>query len=746
MKNTSLQEKLQAYLDAPGYTAQDISAIARGMGIPSPERAALRAIVREWEEKGKLVRLRQARYMLKAPAGGCMTGRIRQRENGKMSFIPNAAGQAALRALSPGMETGLVELPVMRRPTTAMDGDLVRVSIRRIAPAHYRHSRKKPQLQERELRMEARIDEIVERKRALWVGLYQASGRYGTMKGDGRTSPETVRLTAPPPPELQEGMCIAVVPQGYAIGRMEATGKVESVLGWQDDEGVDISMALHRHSLKSDFPEAVLAEAASLPTDIPPSELNRRDDWRQQCVITIDPASARDYDDAISLRPLPEGGWELAIHIADVAYYVKPGSALDAEAYRRGNSTYLPGRVLPMLPPRLCDGLCSLKPGEDRLTRLCLLRISPAGHITKAAFRDAVIRSCCRLTYPEALGILEGHASSGQEEVDRLLRQGCSLAQALRQQRLQKGALDFSMPEIRVVMDGHGHATGVEVETSDMAHQMIEEFMLAANEAVARALKAAIIPTLYRVHEAPDPFKLREFALTANSYGIPAGTLATREELMRVMEAIKGNPDEHLLHVALLKAMMRACYSPKALGHFGLAKGDYCHFTSPIRRYADLIVHRGFSRLVPGSRATAMPAPAQLAAIAEHLSETERNSAAAEHEVQQAQLIRFMQEQCKEESPLAWQAVVTATWEQGLAVDIPLLQLRGVILPSALRPARWFYEHHTRRWSSTDGHCILPGSTLQVIPLRADPATRSLDLGLAAPVPLSPPADGRNRP
>lgn len=746
MTDTPLQQRLLDYLKAPGYAPQDSSAIARGMGIASTERAALRALLREWEDKGRLVRLKQSRYILKAPAGEHLTGRIRQLGSGKMLFIPDPAGQEFLRRLcgqeGEAADHAPLELPVMRRPTTAMDGDLVHASIRRTAPARLFRRRRRAKgagLQEEDWRLEARIDAIVERKHPFWVGLYRAGSRYGSMEGDGRTCPGFVRLTTPPPPELQDGMCITVQPQSYALGRMEATGKVESVLGWPEGAGVEIAAAIRRYSLRTEFPEAALAEAAALPSSLPPAEWARREDWRQRCVITIDPATARDYDDAIALRPLPKGGWELAVHIADVAYYVQPGSALDAEARLRGNSTYLPDRVLPMLPPRLCDDLCSLKQGEERPTRLCLMRISPAGVVTKASFHDAIICSCSRLTYPVALSVLEGRASTGQKDVDELLLQGHQLAQKLRRRRLEQGALNLDMPEVRVIVDSDGRATGVETESSDIAHQMIEEFMLAANEAVARALKTALIPTLYRVHEAPDATKLREFALTVNHYGIPAGSLNSREELRQVMEAIQGHPDEHLLHIALLKAMMRARYSPKALGHFGLAKGDYCHFTSPIRRYADLIVHRGFSRLVPDKGGIPpLPDPAQLASLAEHLSETERNSAAAEQEAQQARLARFMQEQCAAENPIVWQAVVTSAWAQGLAVDIPELQMRGYVSPAALAPStRWFYEHHSRRWSSTDGRSLLPGSTLHVIPLRVDPVTHLIDFGVR-PAPAPP--------
>ncbi len=731
-----LAERLLAYMKAPGYEAQDVSAIARGLGIDSRERPALRALIKEWESKGKLLRLRQSRFVLRAPAEEPLRGRIRQIKAGKFLFIPDSKGQEMLRSLMSTDENGEIELPVMpHRDGGAMDGDSVRVTLRRTAGDTSYRRRHKHRPSAENIRFEVRVDEIEERRRGTWVGIYRPGGRYGTMLGDGRTSPEQVMLTAPPPPNLLVGMAITVQVQNYPRGKMPATGTVEQVLGWPDDNGVDITTIMHRYTLRSDFPQAVLDEASALPGEIPTEELTRREDWRERCVLTIDPATARDYDDAISLRALDGKDVEIAVHIADVSYYVKPGSALDAEAALRGNSTYLPDRVLPMLPPRLCDDLCSLKAGCDRLTRLCVLRVGTDGRVKHARFADAVIRSRARLSYEQALAVLENRNSTGNEELDSMLRLGHSVAAALRARRIQQGALDLDMPELRVVLDDFGSPTGVETESHDIAHQMIEEFMLAANEAVAAALKAALVPTIYRVHEEPDPSKLHSFALTARSYGIAAGALNSREELSRVAAAIKGHADEKILTVALLRSMMRARYATKALGHFGLAKGDYCHFTSPIRRYADLIVHRGFAKLSQGRQArTHLPAPGRLTEIAEHISETERNSAAAEKEAQQTKLALYLAAECESDSPRHWQAVVTDTYPQGLAVEIPELQMRGFIsgaeLPERLG-ARWYFESHARRWSASDGRGLFPGSRISVVPTNVDIAARFVDFAPA---------------
>ncbi|MBQ2379774.1 MAG: VacB/RNase II family 3'-5' exoribonuclease [Akkermansia sp.] len=730
---TPLEQQLLVYMQKADYEPQDASALARGLGIDSRERPALRAIIKEWEQAGRILRLRQARYALRAPSDEPLQGRVRRIKPGKYIFVADSQGQEQLRRIMQPEGAAAIELPIMpHREGGAMDGDLVRVTLRRGASASRQHRRRTHQRPDtRDLQLEVRVDEILERRRGTWVGIYRPGGRYGTLQGDGRTAPEQVMLTTPPPPELLAGMAITVEIENYPRGKMPATGRIESVLGWPHDTGVEVTSIMHRYTLRDTFPPAVLTEAEALPQEIPAEELARREDWRERCVLTIDPASARDYDDAISLTPLPGGKTELAVHIADVSYYVRPGSALDAEAALRGNSTYLPDRVLPMLPPRLCDDLCSLRAGEDRLTKLCVITFNDKGEAIKTRFADAVICSRARLSYEQALAVLEQRESTGQEELDAMLRLGHTLASQLRTRRMQQGALSLDMPEVRVLLDAQGTPVGVECEHSDIAHQMIEEFMLAANEAVARALKAALVPTIYRVHEEPDPAKLQSFALTAKSYGIRAGSLNSRTELTRVMEQIKGHVDEQLLTVALLKAMMRARYATHALGHFGLAKGDYCHFTSPIRRYADLIVHRGFAKLAEGKHArTHLPAPGRLAEIAEHISETERNSAAAENEAHQSMLAQFLAAECESDSPRPWLAIITDAYPQGLCVEIPQLQMKGFISGDMLSDyldSRWYFERHLRSWRSLDGRQLSPGHTLQVIPDNVDLASRFVD-------------------
>lgn len=717
-----LSDLLAAYLGATGYEPQDASAIARGMGISSQDRPALRALLKHWENSGKIVRLRQARFILRAAAEEPMTGRIRKLPKGKLLFIPDESGQTELKRIMGEMSGSLIEIDIpMHRDNGAMDGDLVRAVVKRNKPVNFKRSKQKPEVSE--LRLTATITEILERKRDSWVGIYRPGGKFGYLEGDGRLVPQRVRIVETPPSELLFGMSIVTEIISYPRGKMEATARVTEVLGWPQDSGVDITTIMRRHSLHDTFPPAVLQESEALPDIIQPEEYATRMDCRNELVFTIDPETARDYDDAICITERDDYT-ELSVHIADVSHYVKPGTALDAEAYMRGNSTYLPDRVLPMLPPRLCDNICSLKEGEARLTKLCIMRVNRKGEVFKADFRNAVICSAARLCYGKALAVIENRDSTGNAALDKAIHAAHRLAEKMRTLRINRGALDLQVPELRVILDAQGKVTDIETERSDAAHQMIEEFMLAANEAVAKALLHTSTPTVYRVHEQPDAAKLQNFAYMLRDYGIKAGTLASRKELTQVIEQIRGHEDEQLLTTALLRAMMRARYSTRALGHFGLAKSDYCHFTSPIRRYADLLVHRGFNRLINGKNArVSLPNMAQLASIAEHISETERNSAAAEHEAQQAKISQFLADECESEHPRVWHAVVTDSYPQGLAIEVQELQVRGFISGDEIETARggrWYFERHTRRWSSTDGQHLYAGCTVDVVPVFVD--------------------------
>lgn len=734
-----LEERLSAYLNNPDYEPQDQSALARGLGVASGERAALRALLQRWEKEGKLLRLAKARYKLRQAEGGKpVTGRVRQLPGGKLIFIPGAEFEPAVRALLHG--EGRLEIPLSPyRSQGALDGDRVEAEIRLNLPRGWKKKRRgRPE--PGEALPDIRIVNILERKRGTWVGVYRPGGRFGWLAGDGKTAPERIELAAPPPGSLLAGQLAVAEVVEYPHGRMPAAGRIIETLGWPEEEGVDMMAVLHKYGLRGEFSEEVIEEAERCVPEISADERSRREDWTQRTIVTIDPASARDFDDAIAVSPLPGGGWELAVHIADVSHYVRPGSALDGEARLRGNSTYLPDRVLPMLPPRLCDHVCSLLAGEERLAKMCLMTLNAEGRVTDARFAETIICSAMRLSYEEAAEVMLKGGTTGNGAVDALLNEALKLARLMRRRRFAAGALDLEFPEVRLLLDDRGHTTGVESERLDESHAVIEEFMLAANECVARSLRERVIPALYRVHEEPDPSKLAELAAQVRQYGLPAADLQRREDLLRMLAQIKGHPDELLLKRMLLRSMMRARYDAKPLGHYGLAKGDYCHFTSPIRRYADLIVHRSLTHLLPVGKPIRLPSVAVLNDVAEHLSETERNSAQAEQEATSLKLMRWLDEQCRAERPQEWEAIISDARNIGLLVEIPDLQLRGLI-PASTLPRTWRFESFVPRWSAPDGSRAAAGLRVRVVPIRVDHDNKWVDFAWVD----GPPECGKGR-
>ncbi|MEZ5301530.1 MAG: RNB domain-containing ribonuclease [Verrucomicrobiales bacterium] len=436
------------------------------------------------------------------------------------------------------------------------------------------------------------------------------------------------------------------------------------------------------------------------------------------------------------MRPLKGGGWELAVHIADVSHYVRPGTELDREATVRGNSTYLVDRVIPMLPERLSNGICSLKPGVDRLTKLAVIEFNPHAEPVKARFAAAVIRSAARFSYEEAFAIMmrEG-APDGA--VEQMLRDAWDLASKLRRNRFAQGALDLDFAEIKVVLDARGKPTELRPVPYDESHQLIEEFMLAANEAVAAATKRADMPAIYRVHEDPDAEKLAEFRALAHQYGFKVGDLSNRDEIQRLLKMVRGTPEEHVIKIGLLKSLKRAAYHPDPTGHYGLAKANYTHFTSPIRRYADLVVHRVLGNLMakrgnPGFETAPTPKYAKMGEIAAHISDTERISAEAENQSKQMKILEFFAGLLREPKPPKFLAVVTDIRRIGIFIELADTQVRGLIRADELPPGR--YRHDPARNALVGPRqkdIIHVGSEIGVRPAKVDFVNQRIDFRLA---------------
>ena len=727
--NHSLKDRLIRHMEDGRYEPQSKSELARALNVDSRQKLDFRALVDQMEEEGKLVRLQKGRYALKRERRNLVHGMIRILRSGKILFLPRK-GDPAAAAL--GWDTEAIpELELKpNRLGTALDGDRVAVRVERKA-ARGRRNIRRDRFSSPDAGMKARVEEVTERARSRWLGVFRTGkNKPGRVLGDGVSSPSSIELAEKPAMEVLPGQLVSVEPVTCGEEKKAPRGKIVEVLGYPDEPHVDMEAVIRKYGLSVEFPASVLRELETLPQTPSPGELARREDWTDRTVITIDPASARDFDDAISITATPSG-WTLAVHIADVSHFVRPGGALDGEALRRGNSTYLPDRVLPMLPPRLSDDLCSLRPDVVRLTKVCEMKFDQKGKMLRARFADAFIRSKARLTYQEAFAMLKGNDKG---EVPSTVREAWNLASILRRNRYAKGALDLDFPEVRAVMDKDGRVTGIITEEYDESHQLIEECMLAANEAVALALKNGNRPTIYRVHEEPDSSKLFEFGQLCKLYGYPVHDIGQRQYLNELMKSIKGSPDEQLLKLALLKSLMRARYDTEPLGHYGLATPNYCHFTSPIRRYADLVVHRSLNPLLanPPKGAKGAGSAGRLEEDAEHISETERISASAEKDANRMKLFEWLEGQCYTEHPEVHEALVTETRHFGVLLEIPRLQIKGLVKPDKLPGGRWVYEAFASRWKNDHGSVLCAGLRVPVIPVKVDREQQWADFAIVS--------------
>jgi len=463
-------------------------------------------------------------------------------------------------------------------------------------------------------------------------------------------------------------------------------GHLIEVLGPITAPGVDILSIIRKHQLPTEFPPEVLTEASGFEGTVREEDLRDREDLRNRFVITIDPDDARDFDDAIEVQ-CTSTGWDVTIHIADVSHYVQPHSSLDREAYHRGNSVYLVDRVIPMLPENLSNGLCSLRPNEDRLAFSVFASINRSGVVKDVRFARSVIRSKARLTYQEALKILE---QPPQDQVGERVHTAWECSSLLRRLRFQQGSLELDMPEVKVRLNREGKVEKLELVQNDISHQLIEELMLLANELVARHLKLAKQPLLYRVHEKPDNEKLNEFRELVATYQVAVGDLTHRRELQKFLHSLHGKPYEHALKIGLLKSLKRARYSPDPLGHYGLQKKDYAHFTSPIRRYADLVVHRALARHLDARLRG--PRSGDLLAIGDHISTTERTAADAEKESVRLKKLDYFEAEQHARKKHTWKANIIEARNYGLFVELPEVLVSGLVPVSSMEDDFYLFD------------------------------------------------------
>jgi ribonuclease R len=681
-----LRDRILALLREPRYQPLDKVELTNKLGLSADDRSQLRAVLKTLEQEGVLARIRKDRYILPEEAN-LVTGILRVSRGGNARLDPGTEPHLFVSAENAGV---------------AMNGD--RVVARLVHEG--RGQRLDPNA-----RQAAQVIRILERANETIVGTLQSSKRFFFVLPDDSRIAHNIYVLPdrdPLPKPASVGDKVVVRLEEWTRPENNPEGRIIEVLGHTGDPGVDMLSIIRRNNLPIEFPPAVLAEAASIPETVDPRDVEGREDLRGDLIITIDPDDARDFDDAINVQRLP-GGWRLGVHIADVSHYVRTGGALDKEALSRGNSVYLADRVIPMLPERLSNGVCSLKPRVDRLTFSAFIDFSPAGKIKGVRFSRSIIHSKARLTYKQAFAILSGRSVDPvpnlvpdktdiiSAEVIEQLHTAWELASLLRKNRFQEGSLDLDFPEVKVWLDADGHPVRLEKVENDISHQLVEEFMLAANEVVAREIKNRLLPCIYRVHPDPDPERLKEFRELALSYGLQAGDLTHRAEVQRLLAKIRGMPEEYALKLGFLKSLKRAAYEINADGHYGLAKTNYTHFTSPIRRYADLVVHRVLGQIAaehgPASKVPRLrPATKDLNVVAEHISTTERVAAEAEKESVKLKKMEYFQAQLRARKPEPFEAVIIDVKSFGLIVELPAVILTGVIHVSSLQDDFYVFD------------------------------------------------------
>ncbi len=691
-------------LGHPDYQPLNEDGLARKLKLSGPLLNELTSLLRELAETGKIVRVRSDRWILPEKAE-LLTGVISFNPKG-FAFLLSETGDDD--AYIPAEDTG-----------TAMHQDLV-VAQKIPSQAGRFHER-----------IHARVIRVVKRRRTTLVGTLQTGGRFFHVVPDDPRNIQNLYVQPPseskldPKPEI--GDKVVVLPEEWKDRHLNPEGTIVEVLGKPGDPNVDILSVIRKYELPTSFPSEALAEVAEFSLDPQGHAFDPgpRLDLRGESVFTIDPDTAKDFDDALHIREVGKGKWEVGIHIADVAYYVHPGGALDEEASKRGNSVYLVNQVIPMLPEELSNGLCSLLPNVDRLTHSVMVTITESGRVLEERIERTLIHSRRRFSYQEAFARLK---DTPRDNMDRDLHQAWAIASNLRKNRMNNGSLDLDMPEVKVRLNGQGIPIALEKVEHDISHQLVEEFMLLANEVVARTLKNKHIPTLYRVHESPDPEKLAELRQTLLIQGIKVGDLTKRHEMQRASKAIAASPASYALKISLLKSLKRACYRSQPLGHYGLAKTNYTHFTSPIRRYADLVVHR--SLLKPAERPKYKAG--ELEEVAARISATERNAAEAEQDTVRIKKLEFFQRQLNTDHPQAFPAVVVDVQNYGLFVEVPDFLVSGLVHISSLGTDFFNFDERNRRIvGNRSKKTFQVGDALQVQVEKIDPFKQQIDFKLA---------------
>jgi ribonuclease R len=705
LSKSQLLARLRENVHHPA-TVRDLLRLLR---LPRHERTSLRRLLKTMVADGDLVETRGHRYGLPSNMS-LVVGRLETKAGGFGFVTPERPEELDGDLFIPS--GGLGE---------AMHGDRVVARLERLKEGG---------------RAEGRVIRVLER------GLSQIVGRFERDRsGLGFVVPFDRRILLdvriPPGEEAnaKPGDMVCAALTEWETGSRGAAGRVAEVLGDIDAPGVDTRIIIRKYDLPDEHGAAALEEAVALGIAVRPRDQANRTDFRTVTTVTIDGEHARDFDDAISIERLPNGNIQLTVHIADVAHYVKEGSALDTEAYERGTSVYFPERALHMFPAPLATGLCSLNPGVDRLVQSCVMEVNRQGDVVAYEFHDGIIKSDARMTYTAVNEILTQPDGEAAREYAALVPKFTlmeELFHVLHDRRRRRGSIDFDLAEASLIMDEGGLVEAIIALERNVAHRLIEEFMLLANETVASYLEEQGIPSLYRIHEEPDPLKVEKFeefvASFGYSLGAPPGAVRPRH-FQRLLGRLKDKPEEKPIAALMLRTMQKARYATTNVGHFGLAAESYTHFTSPIRRYPDLVVHRLLRavRHAAVDEETAETLEDDLPETARHTSERERRAEEAERELVQWKKVRFMADKVGEE----FEGFVTGVAAFGLFVELVEHFVEGLVHVSTMADDyyRYLEDSHSLHGENT-GRVYRLGDRVKVQVIRVSLEDRQIQLGL----------------
>jgi ribonuclease R len=706
-------ERVLKLVTEPDYKPITLKAMSRRFQVDADDYAAFRATVKGLVKEAKLD-LGKDKTLRRPDQVGMVVGLFRRTAKGFGFVRPHTAAGSA--------ETIFIPVAATR---DASNGDEVAVKITKRS-------------QRGGMNVEGRIIQILARASSLFVGTYFEEGGAGFVRIDGTTFHDPIDVGDPGAKRAKPGDKVAIEIVRYPSPYLEGEGVVVEILGQRGQPGVDTLTVIRGFNIPEGFDEAALDEAREQAKLFNEAEIGRRLDLRSLPTVTIDPATARDFDDAISLARDAQGYWNLGVHIADVAHFVRAGSALDRAARHRGTSVYLPDRVIPMLPEVLSNSLASLQAGRTRYTVSVLMEFKPEGILTSKRFARSAIRVDHRFTYEQALEVMR-HPDRTHPgvtaEVTGMVGAMLELAMILRRRRFTRGALELTLPEVEIDLGDEGQVSGAHLAAHDESHQVIEEFMLAANEAVAASMTAQEIPFLRRAHPDPEPHKLDGFAEFARSLGLEIEQSRSRFELQRVLKETVGQPEEYAVHYGLLRSLKQAHYTPERQGHYALASEDYCHFTSPIRRYPDLQVHRQLIAWLEGKKPQGRHD--ELIVLAEHCTRTERRADAAERELIRMKLLSYLENHVGE----AFHAIIVGVEDFGLFCRLTELPVEGLIHVTSLADDYYYLESGTHTLiGRRSGRRHRLGDRVVVRIAHVDLDRRELDLVLSgSPVSLSRP-------